>query len=389
MDKEFIHIHIGKIGVKVDKKGIKDKWLPLGKYLTPIGFDKPYSDFSDKEEKILNKKINKIFENFLSSLLKNPNKEFYINDNYINKSRMFFKNYFKNGVIESLKRYVSKIIKNEEVNEMTLRNRILLSLSYYPVKTFFDIDIKGFFNIPDPGDVKRGYEIIHKIYEFHKNQLKEDRIDIIKEIEENEISEKESFVKKEGNKIFIRGKEYFFKEIDENFAKNVYSRLHYLSSYRKNIKSYGIVNKDDLPVAIISIANVERNYKRYCLNHDGVKALEFTRAYNALYKVKGILSFLFSKVRQIYPDKFFLTAYQPNFSSGINIYGSGFSPYIIKPQQNFFIFKTFKGEKIPVFTVRRELRNKTYEIGKMPLIPSFEMIYPNVPWLHYVDKILD
>ncbi len=522
-DEDYIHIYSEYLPVKIAKEGGKgDRWLPLGRYLIPANFQKPYSEFNDENAKTLEKQLNElVFRPFVSAIMEfqkikggmvegngrlenghrtvsRPILSVKSNDPHWKMVAGYFREYIRNGLMEELAKKVLEILKErnnlEGLNLMTLKNRVLLSLAYYPVQTFFDVKVIGeypIFNIRS-APVVRGEEIIHRIVDYHIDSMKKDQrgFRIIQEVEDNEASLPEGRIVVSEGKIYVkRGDKrepLRFGEMDENTVKPIYSKLHYLGSYRENLKSFALFNRDDIPVAFISVGAVERYYKKILLRHDGIDdAVEFTRAYNSLYKVKGVLSLLFKLARESLGKSFYLTAYQPNFSRGINIYGSGFGPYIIKPQQNFYEMINWRGMKVPVFRVRRELKvigsieersnisqgikgmhgikakndrlgsnihsqeigdrrmieqnwasdsrgtvegdkygrmgipvkayeskveeNKymkdgssklsqhdvmkfigenRYERGSFPLVPSMEMIYPQVPWIHFMEKLL-
>jgi len=157
----------------------------------------------------------------------------------------------------------------------------------------------------------------------------------------------------------------------------IFERMHYLESARNALFTYGLFMEEKL-VAIMAVSEVEREYKKRLLKEDGVQALEISRAYSAL-NAKGVLSYMAAYISKKHGRV--ITAYQPSFAEGSSIFAAGFSPYIIKPQQNFY-----RMEKYPVFVVRRELKGDE-ERGKMPLLPSLDLMRKPITWMHFLKAL--
>ena len=393
-----IHVYSHFIRVKIlppSKK--RDEWGELGRRLAVLPKNKPIAEYNNNEKIKLEEKLSReIFMPFFSSIFGTSGKTFFRDYSEITRVNKWFMN-MQHTPLKKLEQYIKTLIdKEEEVNALTLRKRVLLSAAYYPLKTFFDIDVAKssiIFNIPLPDEKikEQGKELIAKLIEFHRRKLdhSQRKAKIIKELEQEEATKPEGKIKSKNGKIYVVRKgveeEVYFKEYKNyEIAEKALGELHYLNAPRPWIKVYALVDKENRPLALISIARVERNYKKKFLNMDNAQdAVEVARGYNTMWKVKGVLSILFSKLSSIYPV--LLTAYQPSFARGISIYSANFSPYIIKPQQNFYVFE---GD-IPVFTVRRALKGKHYKIGKMPLLPSMEMISPALRFMHFINKLMD
>jgi len=164
----------------------------------------------------------------------------------------------------------------------------------------------------------------------------------------------------------------------------MHPRIADLKAPRPWKRVYALTDKEDRPRAVVSVAEVERKYKKRFLAKDGaVGAVEVARGYNTMWKVKGVLSLLYSELSKKY--EVLLTAYQPSFARGTSVYSSNFSAYIVKPQQNFYVFD----HSVPIFRVRRSLKPGEGIRGRMPLLPSFEMIYPPLRVFHITPELLD
>ncbi len=400
---KYIHVYSNEIDVKISKeKGKESHWGKLGQYIIPPGYKMPLSNLDEKENNDLEKKLKQnIFWPFFSSLQNHTKVPSYSNEVQNKRKINFFKR-MRHIPMEKLELKIKELVKEPEVNMMTLKKRVLLSLAYYSPETFFNNVKFSYDSLPYSiscyGEVSnKAEDLISKIIEYHTEKIKKN------EIKNKRFSsyEKDEKNRSNGNLIHANGKIYVerenekeeleFKEINESFVTDVYDKLHYLSSARKNVKSYALYNADDVPVSMISVGEIEREYKKELLFKDGIKkGYDLTRAYNSMWKVKGVLSFLLAKVKKTFGEEFYLTAYQPSFSEGTGIYGAGFTPYIIKPQQNYYTFDKYKGQEIPIFTIRRNItEGLKIEKGKFPLLPTIEMISPNVNWLHFTDKLYD
>ncbi len=400
---KYTHVYSNEIDVKISKeKGGESNWGKLGQYIIPPGFNVPLSNLDKKSNDELERKLKQnIFWPFFSSLQNHTKVPSYSSE-VQNKRKINFFTQMTHVPIQNLHAKVKELVVDPEVNMMTLKKRVLLSLAYYSPETFFN-NVKFScdtlpYKISSYGDISKSSEdLINKIIEYHIDKIKRS------EVSNKRFSnyEKEEKNRSSGSLIHTNGKIYVerdnvkeeleFKEVNEELVTEVYDKLHYLSSARRNVKSYALYNSDEVPVSMISVGDIEREYKKELLRKDGIKkGYDLTRAYNSMWKVKGVLSFLLSKVKKTFGEEFYLTAYQPSFSEGTGIYGAGFTPYLIKPQQNYYTFDKFKGLEVPIFTIRRNIsEGLRVEKGKFPLLPTIEMISPNVNWLHFMDKLYD
>lgn len=400
---KYTHVYSNEIDVKISKeKGKESSWGKLGQYIIPPGFNVPLSNLDVKSNDELERKLKQnVFWPFFSSLQNHTKVPSYSNE-VQNKRKINFFKQMRHVPMEKFESKVKELVIDPEVNMMTLKKRVLLSLAYYSPETFFN-NVKFScdslpYKISCYGEVsEKSEDLISKIIEYHVDKIKRNEIKNkrFSSYEREEKNRSEGSLIHTDEKIYVeRGnekEELEFKEVNESFVTEVYDKLHYLSSARKNIKSYALYNSDEVPVSMISVGEIERQYKKELLIKDGIrKGYDLTRAYNSMWKVKGVLSFLLSKVKKTFGEEFYLTAYQPSFSEGTGIYGAGFTPYIIKPQQNNYTFDTFKGLEVPIFTIRRNMsEGLKVEKGKFPLLPTIEMISPNVNWLHFTDRLYD
>ncbi len=397
-DLDGIHLYSHYLNVKIVKPSrSSNKWGELGKRLAVPPSCKPLSEYNKKEEEELERKLSKeIFLPFIGMVLGIKRKAKRRHYSEVVRINSFFSK-MKHGILEKINDIVKEKINADDfgVNGLTLRKRVLLSSAYFPPSLFFDIKMEDgfYFNIQRPiSQLKKGGdEILEKLIDFHSKRIKKqrDKVKLIKELEEEELTKGPGKIIRKGSALMVRREDgtdevlYFKEYFDYETTKEVLGKLHYLQAPRDWKKVYALTDKEGMPKAIISVSRVERKYKKRLLLRDGIRdVVEVARGYNTMWKVKGVLSFLYSELSRRF--KTLLTAYQPSFAKGISVYSSNFLPYLIKPQQNFYEME----KDVPIFRVRRSIKGKRVKRGKMPLLPSFEMIYPGVRTMHIMFELM-
>ena len=391
---EMTHVYSHSIPIRISPNPSPkpSKWGMLGRFLVVPPIDKPLSEYTEKEEEWLEKRLKKeVFDPFIWAVYNSP---VYKERKYSDVMRINRKiKSMSHCVIEKIKEMLRDI--DVDANGLTVKKRVLLSALYYPLEAFFPYSSfpeNIIFKFPCPsGSMRReGKELIEQLVERHMERIKRQKKPReIREVEERELTLSEGRIIERNGRIYVerKGREEvkFVEYKNYRLAEEVLGNLHYLSSPRKFVKVYAILDKEDYPLALVGISRVERRYKNLALSVSGIpKALEISRAYNSMWKVKGVLGFILTKLKQTFALPL-LTAYQPTISKGSAFYGNGYNPFIVKPQQNFFIVD--KG--LPIFITRREAKKfSNVERGKMPTLPSIEMISTSPRWIHFTHKLL-
>ena len=352
VDKEGIHIYSHYLKIKIVPPSKETgNWGELGRRLAASPYEKPISLYTEEERKQVEQRLSKeIFQPFINMALK-IDSEFKKRDpSEIKRINGYFSK-IKHGILLKIGEFLDNL--ERELNPM-LMGKVLMSSSRYPVQTFFDLEIKdGFYlEVPYPDqDIKpEGKELLEKLIDYHEQKMKKDRI---KEELEEELAKSPGKIKRENGKIMVEREdgekeELFFREYNDYILKE---------SQISGKKVYALINKDGIPRVFVPIIDM-RPYKKSLLLRDGIRNAVEVKIYNTMWKVKGVLPLIFSELSNIYET--ILINHQPSFSDGTNIYSFNFTPYII---------------------YRKKISSSEKPKG-IPLLPSFDMIYPSTRTIH-------
>jgi hypothetical protein len=179
-------------------------------------------------------------------------------------------------------------------------------------------------------------------------------------------------------------------EVDIQFANAIFRDLHYIHTPRAKVAIGLFKSGDEIPLSVIGLAPVDRNYKKDALlmqGYDPEKGWESVRLYSRpgapMHTSSTMLSQAIKYIKANYPDtEACLSAFMPSFANGRSMIAGGFdNPVLAKT-----LTLTFGDAYISDTPKFERMTNRRLESYVGPIINNKVQVLPTLELLRSIKK---